>query len=126
MSDLSPRDRSGFDAVVVAHRRLDHPLWDSGASDLGGALEERLHGVVVTTATLGGNGPRVRDAVGAARFAGASAALVVVPDATAAREVVREMTSLPFRVVVSPSWSVDAILEVLETGVGAMDHRACA
>jgi hypothetical protein len=122
----SSHDAVRFDAVVVAHRRLEHPLWDSGASDLGGALEERLENVVVTTAAIGGTGPCVRDAVGAARFAGASAALVVVPDEMAAREIDGHAAPIPLRVVVPPAWSADAIAGVVHSAIRASDRKACA
>jgi hypothetical protein len=126
MFDTKRHDIERLDAVVVAHRHLDHPLWDPGASVLRAALEDLLEGVVVTTAAVGGGGPEVRDAVGAARFAGASAALVIVPDEISARAIDGGVAPMPFRVAVSSSWSADAIAAVFQRERRSPMRRACA
>ena len=67
-------------ALILRFDRERLALWDAEVDRLVDELEERLDGAFVTAAA-GDGGPTVRDALAAARMAGCSWAVVVVPPA---------------------------------------------
>jgi hypothetical protein len=110
----SSRVQQSPTALVVCHQ-YSSGAWHPEVLAMESALEDRLEGVYVTTATVTGRYPRTEDALAAAKYAGCDAAVLVHADVERAagapqRGADRGLTT----VTVTADWSVESVISAFE------------